>query len=219
MSSKTRVKRNPKAQDQSLRTALLASLVLLAAVAVLAVMYTFSRPAQNSEPGQYPYAVGVPGPGNPAPDFTLSDGGGGSFSLAAHRGQGVLLYFHEGGGCEACWVQLRHLEGSTAQLKRLGIGRVVSITTESLDVLAQRAAQEKTSIPLLSDASVQVSTAYTTNNYTMMNDRYNGHSFILVDAQGIIRWRADYGGAPRYTMYVPMPNLIADIEQGLKGEQ
>lgn len=208
-----------KQQSQPLRFNIIlrVGVILIAAVAVLALLFALNRPAQSTDSGDYPYAVGVPGPGNPAPDFTLLAGGGGSFSLAANRGKGVLLFFHEGGGCESCWVQLRDLERSTAQLKALGIDQVVSITTEPLEVLNQRAAQEKISIPLLSDASVQVSTAYTTNNYTMMNDRYDGHSFILVDGQGLIRWRADYGGAPRYTMYVPMANLLAEIKRAQKG--
>lgn len=201
----------------SLGTALKAGLVVAGAVALLALGFGLNRPDGSSEAGQYPFMVGLPGPGNPAPDFTLPAGGGGSFTLSSARGQGVLLYFHEGGGCASCWVQLRDLEKSAPQLKQVGIDRVVSITTEPLDVQTQRAAHERTAIPLLSDATVQVSTAYTTNNYGMMNDRHNGHSFVLVDAQGIIRWRADYGGAPRYTMYVPMPNLLADIRQGLEG--
>lgn len=40
----------------------------------------------------------------------------------------------------------------------------------------------------------------------------NGHSFILVNKEGVITWRRDYGGAPRYTMFVPVPNLLADLK-------
>ncbi|HWG84275.1 MAG TPA: hypothetical protein VNT60_02235 [Deinococcales bacterium] len=31
----------------------------------------------------------------------------------------------------------------------------------------------------------------------------NDRSFILADKEGVIRRRADCGGAPKYTMYVP----------------
>ncbi|TML95264.1 MAG: hypothetical protein E6G10_28615 [Actinobacteria bacterium] len=34
---------------------------------------------------------------------------------------------------------------------------------------------------------------------------------------GRIRWRADYGGAPKYKMYVPVGDLLADMRKGLRG--
>ena len=55
------------------------------------------------------------------------------------------------------------------------------------------------------------------NDYGMMGTGRDGHSFIVVGPEGRIRWRADYGGAPNYTMYVPVPKLLADIRAGLKG--
>lgn len=60
-----------------------------------------------------------------------------------------------------------------------------------------------------------MSKTYDANSYGMMGDSANGHSFIVVGPDGIIRWRADYGGAPDYTMFVPVPSLLADIEAGL----
>jgi peroxiredoxin Q/BCP len=50
----------------------------------------------------------------------------------------------------------------------------------------------------------------------MMGRMHSGHTFIVVDEDGIIRWRADYGGAPDYTMYLPVRNLLADLQVGLK---
>ncbi|MDQ3532924.1 MAG: hypothetical protein M3456_11235 [Actinomycetota bacterium] len=58
--------------------------------------------------------------------------------------------------------------------------------------------------------------AYETNRYGMMGRMHSGHTFIVVDEDGIIRWRADYGGAPDYTMYLPVRNLLADLQVGLK---
>jgi hypothetical protein len=49
----------------------------------------------------------------------------------------------------------------------------------------------------------------------MMGKNYNGHSFIVVGPDGIIKWRADYGGSPNYTMYLPIANLISDMSKGL----
>jgi hypothetical protein len=49
------------------------------------------------------------------------------------------------------------------------------------------------------------------NKYGMMGDMRNGHSFVLVGADGTIRWRADYGGAPDYTMFLPTDKVLADL--------
>jgi hypothetical protein len=39
----------------------------------------------------------------------------------------------------------------------------------------------------------------------------DGHSFVLVGPDGVIRWRADYGGAPNYTMFLPTDRMLADL--------
>ena len=44
-----------------------------------------------------------------------------------------------------------------------------------------------------------------------MGDSRDGHSFILVGPDGRIQWRADYGGAPAYTMYLPTDKLLTDL--------
>ncbi|WP_438452434.1 hypothetical protein, partial [Listeria monocytogenes] len=72
------------------------------------------------------------------------------------------------------------------------------------------------SYPVLSDPDLAVSSAYHANDYGMMGRSRDGHSFVLVGPDGRIRWRADYGGAPDYTMYLPVPNLIADMRQGMR---
>ncbi|MGH2829433.1 MAG: peroxiredoxin family protein, partial [Actinomycetota bacterium] len=62
---------------------------------------------------------------------------------------------------------------------------------------------------------VRVSKVWQTNRYGMMGTRFNGHSFIVVDENGTILWRADYGGAPDHTMNVPVKSLLADMRKGL----
>ena len=44
--------------------------------------------------GCRPVSGGNPGPGSPAPDFTLPESGGGQVGLADFSGRPVLLYFH-----------------------------------------------------------------------------------------------------------------------------
>jgi peroxiredoxin len=165
--------------------------------------------------GQYAFQVGQPGPGQQAPAIDLPQTSGGTFNLANQRGKTVMLYFQEGLTCQPCWDQLTDLQPQMRQLNAVGINELVSITTDPLDQLMQKVADEKISIPVLSDASRTVSTAYAGNQYGMMGNSRDGHTFIVIGPNGRIEWRADYGGAPNYTMYVPVPDLIADLRKGL----
>jgi peroxiredoxin Q/BCP len=45
----------------------------------------------------------------------------------------------------------------------------------------------------------------------MMGASRDGHTFILVKPDGTIAWRADYGGTPKYTMFVPTTGVLADL--------
>ena len=165
--------------------------------------------------GKYEFKVGKPGPGAAAPGFSLPSTTGGTLDLASLRGKRVLLYFQEGIMCQPCWDQLKDIEANIERFRALGIQSVVTITTDPLDALKQKAALERLSTPVLSDAHLSVSRTYDANSYGMMGRGRDGHTFILVDPGGRILWRADYGGAPKYHMYVPVPNLLADLREGL----
>lgn len=66
---------------------------------------------------------------------------------------------------------------------------------------------------MLSDPDLEVSKAFEANSHGMMGTSRDGHTFVLVDAEGRIAWRADYGGAPDYTMYIPPLDLLADLRK------
>ena len=189
--------------------------ILALAIIFLAVHFGSLFTNGGSTSGQYPYAVGQPGPGAVAPDIQLSSTAGGVFHLNAQRGKTVLLYFQEGVTCEPCWTQLKDIDTHLSAFQALGINEVVSVTTDPLDTLKQKVADEGISTPVLSDAQVAASNAYATNQYGMMGNSRDGHSFIVIGPDGRILWRADFGGAPNYTMYVPVTTLLADLRQGL----
>jgi peroxiredoxin len=159
----------------------------------------------------FTHVVGEPGAGSAAPTFTLTSGTGGQVSLTAFRGRNVLLYFQEGLSCQPCWDQIKDLEQNQAALKTAGVDAVVSITTDPANLIGQKAADEKLTTPVLSDPSLQVSQAYNANQYGMMGEMRDGHSFILVGPDGRIRWRADYGGKPAYTMFLPTAKMLSDL--------
>ncbi len=191
------------------------------ALLLLAAIFTFNAYSRAQLPSsqQYAYEVAQPGPGQMAPNFTLPASNRTSFTLSAHRGQYVLLYFHEGIGCESCWTQMQDIDQNISQFQKLGIKTIVAITTNSLQAIQQKLQMENISMITLADSQFTVSLQYNANKYTMMNGSTDGHTFILVDPSGKIIWRADYGGPPNYTMYVPVSNLIASIQAAENGNK
>ena len=194
--------------------------VVVSIIAVLLALFVIYNNASNETgPGgtktEQSYDVGTPGVGEIAPGFDLQSATGGTVSLSDYRGQSVLLYFQEGLMCQPCWDQITDLEKSSDAVAAAGIDAVVSITSDPAELLSQKVEDQGiTSTPVLSDPDLEVSREYSTNQYGMMGDSRNGHSFILVGPDGQIQWRADYGGAPDYTMYVPVSDFLADLEIG-----
>lgn len=188
-------------------------LVILLTIAVLYFVFRGSHQTPLTEPQTAPgYTVGSPGVGRVAPAFALASTSGHSIALSSFRRKTVLLYFQEGLTCEPCWTQLKDLQSAMARLHAAGVDDVISITTDPIGLLKQKVADEGIAIPILSDPSLSVSRAYHANDYGMMGSSRDGHSFLLIGPRGRIRWRADYGGPPNYTMYVPVSTLLADIK-------
>ena len=168
-----------------------------------------------SASGQFKFVVGSPGPGQEAPAIRLAASTGGELDLATLRGKTVLLYFQEGLMCQPCWDQIAEIEKHVSEFRALGVDTVVSITTDPVDLIVRKIKDMRLTTAVLSDPDLSVSKAYHANDFGMMGRSRDGHSFILVDPDGKIRWRADYGGAPDYTMFVPAANLVARIRDGL----
>ncbi len=194
----------------------LTAVVVVAAVAVLGVAYTLAgRDNGGSAAGSYRHEVGAPGPGERAPSIVLPGTNGAPFDLATRRGTTVLLYFQEGIGCQPCWDQIRDIEVNQSRFRTLGIDELVTVTSDPLDLIQRKLTQEGLQGLAVADVDLAVSRTYRTNNYGMMGDSRNGHSFIVVGPDGTIEWRADYGGAPDFTMFVPVDALLADLTVGL----
>lgn len=191
--------------------------VVLAVVAVVALFLIY-RGSENEQTGAttsggsgFNHVAGKPGAGAAAPAFTLTSGRGGQVSLADFNGKSVLLYFQEGLSCQPCWDQITDLEQNQQALENAGVDAVVSITTDPAELIGQKMADEKLSTPVLSDPDLTVSEAYSANQYGMMGEMRDGHSFLLVGPDGRIQWRADYGGAPDYTMFLSTKKMLADL--------
>jgi peroxiredoxin len=192
-------------------------MIAVGSVAVLAVVFIVARSGTGGGGGgaSPAFQVGRPGPGQAAPPIVLPSTAGGTFDLAAQRGKTVLLYFQEGIGCQPCWDQIRDIEKIMAQFKALGIDEIVSIAGNPLDQLRQKVTDEHLSTAVLGDPDLSLGSSYQANHYGMMGTGAYGHTFIVVAADGTIRYRADFGGSPNYTMYVAPSALLADLRAGL----
>lgn len=216
----TKTRRSPAGPPKQSKRRGLRAAVVIGVVAVLAAVFFVilgSQPATQAGPrgaSAADYAVGDPGPGAEAPAFSLPSTAGETVNLSDYRGKTVLLYFHEGIGCQPCWDQIQDLEGAKAQLQAAGIDQLLTITSGPVDLIGQKMADEKLTSVALADTNLDVSRTYQTNQYGMMGDSRNGHSFILVGPDGLIKWRADYGGSPKYTMYLPVDKLLSDLGAG-----
>src|SRR5882757_382932 len=204
---------------------ILAAVVVVVAVGVLFAIYRTAtpQPGAASAAASDRYAVGSPGVGALAPDFALPNvtghpaGAAPISRLSDYRGKTVLLYFHEGLGCQPCWNQIRDLQNNPSVLSGLGVDQLVTITSGPGDLVAQKMADDRLTAPALVDSDLAVSKRYQANQYGMMGDDRDGHSFILIGPDGHIQWRADYGGSPKYTMYVAPEQLAADLRAGRTG--
>jgi peroxiredoxin Q/BCP len=198
------------------RTWLRIGIPVVVAAAVTCILFAIfsNSPSSSSGAGAYPYQAGRPGPGQAAPGFTLAASTGGQVSLSAYRGRTVLLFFQEGLTCQPCWDQITDLQEHAAQLRAAGISQVISITSDPVGAITQKARDMSLTIPVLSDPGLAVSQQYHANSYGMMGSSRDGHTFILVGPDGVIRWRADYGGPPEYIMFLPASSLLAGIKAG-----
>ena len=194
--------------------------VVAAVVVVLVALFAIYRSTNDGSTdasggsGEYVYQVGRPGPGDQAIDFSLPSTKGGSMSLADFKGKSVLTYWHEGLGCQPCWDQIRAIEEDQTALKAAGIDEFVAITSGPLDALRQKMTDDSLASVTLADSDLAVSKQYEMNQFGMMGDSRDGHSFVLIGPDGTIEWRADYGGAPNYTMFVPVGTLLSQLEAG-----
>ena len=190
-------------------------IVVVGVAALMAIFYANNRGGGGAA-GQARFQVGKPGPGEVAPAFALASTAGGTLDLSSLRGKTVLLYFQEGVDCQPCWDQIKDIEKGWSGFQALGIDQIVSIAGDPLPALEQKVSDEGLSTPVLSDPTLSVSKAYDANSYGMMGTSADGHSFLVVGPDRLIRFRADYGGAPNYTMYVKVATLLAQLQQGLK---
>ena len=223
MSPRARAGRSPALRAQRSRVPWIVAILVVVGLIGLFAIYQSNSSGAGAVSDRYD--VGSPGIGAAAPEFALPDatapaaaGGGPAITrLSDYRGKTVLLYFHEVLGCQPCWDQIRDLQKDPAVLRAMGVDQLLTITSGPLDLIAQKMRDDRLTAPALVDTDLRVSTQYAANRYGMMGTSRDGHSFVLVGPDGKIDWRADYGGPPRFTMYVAPDQLAGDLRAGRQG--
>jgi peroxiredoxin len=127
--------------------------------------------------------------GSSAPPFELASTDGTTVSLADHRGHDVLLYFSEGVGCDACFYQQAKIEAEQQRFTDAGLTVIPVVVNPAGDVRRELDRFGLTT-PFLIDPDRSVSAAYDTIGRGHHAD-LPGHSFVLVDGEGNMRWRMD----------------------------
>lgn len=116
-------------------------------------------------------------PGDPAPDFTLSDGDGNSVTLSELRGQWVVLYFYPRDNTPGCTKEACGFRDEYANYQAKDV-TVFGISTDNQTSHQKFTKKHNLPFPLLSDLEGSVATAY---------DSYGLKKFMGKEFMGVFR--------------------------------
>ena len=123
--------------------------------------------------------------GTEAPDFTLPDGEGKSWTLSDQRGKVVVLLFYPGDETPICTRQMCSVRDRWEDYLATG-AEVVGISTDSVASHQKFAANHELPLRMLSDADQTVANLY--GERSLIPGKV-ARSVFVIDANGIIRHR------------------------------
>lgn len=130
----------------------------------------------------------------PAPDFSLKDINGNSYSIAGLKGKNVVLFFNEGLMCyPACWNQIISFAKDT-RFKDAG-AEVISIVVDAPNDW-QKAIEKMPDLAaatVIFDSDKKVSGEFGVLNLesSMHKGAFPGHTYIIIDKNGIVKFAMD----------------------------
>lgn len=122
------------------------------------------------------------------------------------RGKDVLLFFGRSVGCRICKEQIQALQLLQAELRPKGM-TLVDVTADDAPALRRALVRLRIATPTISDPDGGMSSAYGPAGQSTSGDGA-GHSFVLLDRAGRVRWSQDYP-----MIYVPPGQLLVAISR------
>lgn len=148
-------------------------------------------------------------PGDRAPAFSLPADGGGAVSLAALKGNAIVLYFYPKDDTSGCTLEARDFSKAAKAFKAAG-AIVIGVSKDSVTSHNKFKAKHKLAIALASDEETKLAKAYGVwVEKSMYGRKYMGmeRATFLIDGRGVIRkiWRK-----------VKVPGHVADVLSAVK---
>ena len=176
------------------------TILTIAVILSFAVYINFKEP-RNSERGGFvnqkqPGEAGSVEEmvGRKAPDFILEDISGKQVKLSDFSGKNVVLFFSEGAMCyPSCWNQIEQLANDrNLNDDKTASFSIVADSKEQWRKIIGRA-PKFASANILFDTNRKVSSLYNVLNLpsSMHKGMYPGHTYIIVDKGGIVRYALD----------------------------
>ncbi len=97
--------------------------------------------------------------GGLAPEFTAPQDRGGTFRLADHRGEWVLLFFFPRASTSYCQMQARRFQALQPEYRRLGV-QVVGVSSDTAQQQTVFRDSCQLDFPLITDSEHRVGTRY-----------------------------------------------------------
>jgi peroxiredoxin Q/BCP len=134
-----------------------------------------------------------PGPGDPAPAFSLAASGGRTVSSAALKGKPYVLYFYPKADTPGCTKEACDFNEALTQFRGKGLD-IIGVSPDAMKPIDKFATKFQLDFPLASDADQALAKAYGVwVEKSMYGRTYMGmeRSTFLVGADGTIRqaWR------------------------------
>lgn len=173
---------------------LVAALVVLFAGGI--IIYNDKQPSKATTASLSKPTISDPSEliGKPAPDFTLQDYKGGTFSLSQMKGKKVVLFFTEGIMCyPACWNQISALGTDD----KFGGDDIVAVSIvpdgkdEWVEATKRMPDLAKSTILLDTDKSISNEYGMLLLSSSMHRGSKPGHTYVIIDASGIVRYTFD----------------------------
>ena len=132
--------------------------------------------------------------GKPAPDFVLADGNGKVYSLSELRGWNVVMFFNEGLMCyPSCWDQIVTFvrDDRLNQEDTIVLSVVVDSPEEWQEAIRQMPELAEAVVVFDDDTEVSKQFGMLTTESSMHKGLFPGHSYVVIDKEGIIRYVLD----------------------------